>query len=301
MPDTSRKYLDATTLSKIGRLEMRARLVVEGFISGLHKSPYHGFSVEFAQHREYSFGDDLKHLDWKVLGRTGRLYIKQYEEETNLRCHMLLDTSESMAYGGVKRRSKLEYACYLVASLTHLLLRQQDAAGLTLFDSAIRRTVPASASPAQMRAILTELATITPHERTDMSGIFHELAERVKRRGLVVLVSDLFDSAENILQGLAHFRHSRHEVVVFHVLDRDELTFPFKELTRFEGLEEFPELMTDPRSLRQAYLAEVESFVSRIKRGCLNRRIDYVQLDTSTPLDVALAAYLATRASTRTK
>jgi uncharacterized protein (DUF58 family) len=300
-PAAARKYLDPRTLSKASRLEMRARLVVEGYISGMHRSPYRGFSVEFAQHREYSPGDDLKHLDWKVFGRNDRYYIKEYEEETNLRCHVLLDTSESMNYSSPGNMTKLEYGCYIAATLSYMLLRQQDAVGLTLFDNAIKRMVPSSASPAQLRTVLYELCQIIPEKKTDMSLLFHDLAERVKRRGLVVLISDLFDSAENILRGLQHFRHKRHEVIVFHVLDDTEMKFPFRDMTKFIGLESWPELIVDPPALRRAYLEEYETFASTMRKGCLNMRIDYVPMNTSHPLDVALTAYLATRASTRTK
>jgi uncharacterized protein (DUF58 family) len=300
-PAAARKYLDPRTLSKASRLEMRARLVVEGYISGMHRSPYRGFSVEFAQHREYSPGDDLKHLDWKVYGRSDRYCIKEYEEETNLRCHVLMDTSESMNYASPGNMTKLEYGCYIAATLSYMLLRQQDAVGLTLFDNAIKRMVPSSASPAQLRTVLYELCQITPEKKTDMSLLFHDLAERVKRRGLVVLISDLFDSAENILRGLQHFRHKRHEVIVFHVLDDAEMKFPFKDMTKFVGLENWPELIVDPPALRRAYLEEYENFASAMRKGCLNMRIDYVPMNTSLPLDVALTAYLATRASTRTK
>ena len=300
-PAMARKYLDPRTLSKASRLEVRARLVVEGYISGMHRSPYRGFSVEFAQHREYSAGDDLKHLDWKVFGRNDRYYIKEYEEETNLRCHILLDSSESMNYASPGSMTKLEYGCYIAATLSYMLLRQQDAVGLTVFDNAIKKMVPSSASPAQLRTVLYELCQITPEKKTDMSLLFHDLAERVKRRGLVILISDLFDSAENILRGLQHFRHKRHEVIVFHVLDDTEMKFPFKDMTKFLGLESWPELIVDPPSLRRAYVEEYEGFVAAMKKGCLNTRIDYAVMNTSQPLDVALTAYLATRASTRTK
>ena len=295
------KYLDPKVLARISRLDIKARLVVEGFISGLHKSPFHGFSVEFAQHREYSPGDDLKHLDWKVYGRSDRYCIKEYEEETNLRCHILLDTSESMNYASPGQMTKLEYGCYIAATLSYMLLRQQDAVGLTTFDNAIKKMVPSSASPAQLRTVLYELCQIAPEKKTDMSLLFHDLAERVKRRGLVVLISDLFDSAENILRCLQHFRHKRHEVIVFHVLDDAEMKFPFKDMTKFVGLENWPELIIDPPALRRAYLEEYENFAAAMRKGCLNMRIDYVPMNTSLPLDVAITAYLATRASTRTK
>src|SRR3990172_601697 len=191
MPTELSKYLDPKTLTKIQGLDLKARLIVEGYISGKHKSPYHGFSVEFAEHREYTPGDDLKHLDWKVLGKTDRLYIKQYEEETNLRSYLLVDTSESMKYASPGNISKLEYALYIAASLTYMLVRQQDSVGLVLFDNAVKKFVPASSSPAHLRLILHELTQIVPEQRTDTGMIFHDLAERIKRKGLVVILSDL--------------------------------------------------------------------------------------------------------------
>jgi uncharacterized protein (DUF58 family) len=288
------KYLDPKTLAKIGRLDLIARLVVEGYISGLHRSPYHGFSVEFADHREYVPGDDIKHLDWRTLAKTDRYYIKQYEEETNLRSTLVLDTSESMKYGsGVV--SKLEYGCFVAASLAYMLIQQQDSVGLALFDSAVQRFIPPRTSPAHLKLLLHELNSIVPKAKTSMDLIFHDVAERIHKRGLVVVISDLFDDPETILMGLRHFRHNRHEVVVFHVLDEYELEFPFDDTTLFDGLEGFGEVLTEPRSLRNTYLQEVKEFVTAMKRGCRQHEIDYVQMSTATPLDVALSAYLASR------
>jgi uncharacterized protein (DUF58 family) len=257
--------------------------------------------VEFAQHREYVPGDDLKHMDWRVYGRQDRYYIKEYEEETNLRCHILLDTSESMNYSFGGAMTKLEYGCHIAATLSYMLLRQQDSVGLVLFDNHIKRMVPASASPAQMRTLLAELAQIVPEKRTDMGLLFHDLAERINRRGMIILISDLFDDPQKILTGLQHFRHKRHEVLVFHVLDDAEQRFHFKDMTKFIGLEEWPELIADPPALRRGYLEEVEKFTHAMRRGCLNTRIDFTQMNTSQPLDVALSAFLAHRASTRSK
>jgi len=299
--DATRKYLDNKTVGKASRLEIRARLIVEGYISGMHRSPYHGFSVEFAQHREYVYGDDLKHLDWKVFGRNDRYYIKEYEEETNLRCNILLDTSESMNYSSGKSMTKLEYGCYIAATLAYMLLKQQDSVGLTLFDNAIKKMIPSSASPAQLRTVLYELSQIVPEKKTDMNLLFHDLAERIHRRGLIVLISDLFDDPAHILNGLQHFRHKRHEVLVFHLLDDAEIRFPFRDMTKFIGLENWPELVVDPPALRKGYLDEYEEFTRTMKKGCLNTRIDFVQMNTSHPLDVALTAYLAHRANTRSK
>jgi uncharacterized protein (DUF58 family) len=298
---TLSKYLDPKTLTKIQGLDLKARLIVEGFISGLHRSPYHGFSVEFAQHREYAPGDDLKHLDWKVLGKTDRLYIKQYEEETNLRAYLLLDTSESMKYASPGSIPKLEYACYIAACLSYLLIKQRDSVGLVLFDNSIKKFVPASASPAHLRLLLHELGQAVPEARTDTGTIFHDLAERIRRKGLVVILSDLFDDPEKLLFGLQHFRHKRHEVIVFHLLDDFESRFPFEQMTLFEGYEGWEELLCDPRSLRKGYLDEYGAFVDKMKRGCRNNKIDFVPINTRNPLDVVLSAYLANRLTSRSK
>lgn len=301
MASEQTKYLDPKTLSKISGLDLKARLIVEGYISGLHRSPYHGFSVEFAEHREYAPGDDLKHLDWKVLGKTDRLYIKQYEEETNLRSYFLLDTSESMKYASPGRMSKLDYACSLVAALSYLLIRQQDSVGLVFFDNEVKRFLPASASPAHLRAVLHEMNRIVPAERTDTGGLFHDLAERINRKGLVVVLSDLFDDPEKILFGLQHFRHRRHEVIVFQILDDMEINFPFENLTEFAGYESWPKLLCDPRQLRKGYLEEYERLTRLLKRGCRNNKIDFVQVNTKNPLDVVLSAYLSARRNSKFK
>lgn len=295
------KYLDPKTLTKIGNLDLKARLIVEGYISGMHKSPYHGFSVEFAEHREYTPGDDLKHLDWKVFGKSDRFYIKQYEEETNLRSYILLDTSESMKYASPGHISKLEYACYIAASLGYMLIQQQDSVGLVLFDNKIKRFVPASASPAHLRLLLHELSQVAPEQRTETGTIFHDLAERIKRKGLVVILSDLFDDPDKLLFGLQHFRHRRHEVIVFQILDAFETDFPFDNMTLFEGFEGWQELLCDPRNLRKGYLEEYHSFTEKMKRGCRNNKIDFVPVCTKHPLDVVLSAYLAARANVRAK
>jgi uncharacterized protein (DUF58 family) len=295
------KYLDPKTLTKIGNLDLKARLIVEGYISGQHKSPYHGFSVEFAEHREYTPGDDLKHLDWKVFAKSDRFYIKQYEEETNLRSYILMDTSESMKYASPGNISKLEYASYIAASLSYMLIRQQDSVGMVLFDSKVKRFVPASASPAHLRLLLHELGQIVPEQRTDTGTIFHDLAERIKRKGLIVILSDLFDDPEKLLFGLQHFRHRRHEVVVFQILDDFELNFPFNDMMLFEGYEGWQELLCDPRTLRKGYMEEYTAFTEKMKRGCRNNKIDFVPVCTKHPLDVVLSAYLAARANCRAK
>lgn len=301
MADAARlKYLDAKILNNIRNLDLKARQIMEGFVAGMHKSPYRGFSVEFAQHREYSQGDDLKHLDWKVFGRTDRLFLKEYELETNLRCHILLDTSESMEYKS-GNTSKLELACYIAASLGYLIIHQQDAVGLVCFDKEAKRPLPPGSNPAHMRAILTELAGTEPKQKTDIAAVFHAMAERLKHKGMIIVISDLFDQPTNVLRGLQHLRHRKHDVIVFHVMDEHEVTFPFKRMTLFEGLEEYPEVLCDPPSLRKEYLEEVNKYTTAIKRGCMHDQIDYEQITTNQPLDVALSKYLAARLGTRVK
>jgi uncharacterized protein (DUF58 family) len=302
----SRKYLDPKVLTKLSRLELKARLIVEGFISGLHRSPFRGFSVEFAEHREYVPGDDIRHVDWKVYGRSDRYYIKQYEEETNLKAHILVDVSESMAYpalpGGSpapgEGPSKFEYASWVAASLAHLVLRQRDAVGLTLFDDRVRRSVPPSSSPGHLGSIVAALENPGLAEKTNAGSVLHEFADRLKRKGLVIIISDLFDDIERVKRGLRHLRHRGHEVIVFHILAHDELVFPFERLTLFEGLEGLPEKLAHPRTLRDAYLAELEAYLSAVRRACRDDRIDYVRIDTESKLDVALSSYLAARSST---
>jgi len=300
MADVTHKFLDPKVLNKITRLDLKARHIVEGFMGGMHKSPFHGFSVEFAEHREYTPGDDLKHLDWKVFGRTDRLYIKEYELETNLRSHILLDTSESMDYGS-KETTKLELASHIAASMAYLILRQQDSVGMVCFDKEVKTFIPTSSSMGHLRPILGTLASSTAQNKTDLGVVLNTLAERIQRRGLIILISDLFDKPETILKSLQHFSHKRHDVIVFHVLDEYELTFPFERMTLFEGLEEYPKQLVDPRSLRKAYLEEVNKFCEEIRKGCVKQMVDYVRISTDQDLDVELTKYLAGRLSIRGK
>ena len=288
------KYLDPQILARLSGLDLKARLIVEGYVSGLHKSPYHGFSIEFAQHREYAPGDDIRHVDWKVFGRTDKYYLKQYEEETNMVCYLLVDSSESMQYRSGST-SKYEYACYIAASLAHLILRQRDSAGLVLFDNQVRRFMRAGGQPSHLKTLLNELEQAQPRAKTHIAPIFNDLAERIRKRSLIMVISDLFDDPDAIVQGLKHFRHRRHDLIVFHVLDRAELEFPFQQTTLFKGLEGWPDALTEPRALRRAYLAEINAFVSQLKKGCRTNNIDYVGLHTEMPLDVALSSYLAGR------
>jgi uncharacterized protein (DUF58 family) len=294
MPDDPQKYLDPLVLAKVRSLELKARLIVEGYLSGMHKSPYHGFSVEFAQHREYVPGDDIKHIDWKVYGRTGRFYLKQYEEETNLVLWILLDTSESMRYGSGPV-TKYDYACMTAAALAYLTIHQADSVGFVTFDSQVRSFFKPSSQPSHLKEMVHQMNKGCGGEKTSLAPIFHDLAERITRRSILVLLSDLFDEPATILAGLKHLRYKRHEVAVMNVMDAAELKFPFQETTLFRGLEEYPELLTDPRSLRDGYLAEVNGFLTEMQHGCRNLNVDFVPLRTDQNLGVALSSYLAHR------
>lgn len=291
------QYLDPRVLAKITRLDLQARLVVEGFVSGLHRSPFHGFSVEFASHREYVPGDDIKHIDWKVQARTDRYYIKQYEEETNLKATFLVDASESMHYGSesLNGMTKYRYAAATAASLAMLLLRQQDAVGLAVFDQELRSYLPAVAHPNQIKPFVHALATNKPKRKTALQDICNSLAEKLPRRGLVCVISDLFVDADGLMQGLGHLCHQGHEVMVLHIMDQDELTFPFQGNTMFDGLEMDRRMLADPRALRQGYLDAMEAFCGDIRRRCVTSRIDYKRISTADHLDAVLAAFLASR------
>ena len=289
-----RRFLNPEVVSKLSNIDLKARLVVEGFITGLHKSPYHGFSVEFAEHRQYMPGDSTRHIDWKVYAKSDRYYVKEYEEETNLKSYVLLDASGSMGYRS-NGLAKLEYGSYLSAALTYLMLTQRDAVGLAVFDAHIRRYIAPSSVMSHLNVVLKALSGVEASQATNVSATFHQLAERIKRRGLIIVISDLFDDPDKILLGLKHFRHRRHDVILMHVLDADELEFPLRRITLLEGLEQLPNVLVEPRSLRRAYLQEFEGYVRRLKKGCRMHRIDYVQMRTDRSLELALSSYLSSR------
>jgi uncharacterized protein (DUF58 family) len=293
--ETGYRYLEPAALARVKNLTLVARGVVEGSISGLHASPFKGFSVEFAEHREYTAGDDPRHLDYKMLARTERLYIKQYEEETNMRVQVLLDTSGSMGYSYDGKITKLQYGSYLTAILSYLMTRQQDLVGLTTFDTEIRLDMPARSSPRHFNEMMRQLERIEPGRKTGIAEVLHKLANRFKRRCLIVLISDLYDEPEELMRALHHFRHRRHEVIVFHVFDKAEIDFPFRDVTSFHDLETGERIQVDPGSVRDAYVAEVEQFIETYRRSCAETRIDYVMTDTSTPYDFMLSRYLAKR------
>lgn len=299
--ETKKNYLDPETLDKIKRLDVRARLVVEGFVTGQHRSPYNGFAIEFAAHREYSPGDDLRHIDWKVWSKTDRLYIKEYEEETNLKCHILVDCSKSMRYGEKTGWSKFDYASTAAASLGFMMQQQQDSVGLVMFSNQIDKTLKSSSHPSHLKLILHELEQAEPENKTDVADPFLQLASQLSSRGMVVLFSDLFLDPEELGKSLQQFRLRRHEVIVFHVMHHDELEFPFQENTLFRGIEIDAQLHTEPRALRQSYMEAVDRYMKRVKKVCGAAGIDHVLLDTSKSLGGVLASYLNFRAKSRRK
>jgi uncharacterized protein (DUF58 family) len=294
MTSASKRSLQPELIKRIGRLEVRARHIVEGLLSGMHRSPYFGQSVEFLQHRQYVAGDDLRHVDWKVWGKQDRLYVKQYEEDTNLRACLLVDLSASMAYGNGSL-TKCDYACTAAAALAYLLLRQQDAVGCVAFDESIRHMVPFRTSTGHLTTIARALSVAEPHDTTEISSVLTQVAENYPRRGMMVLLSDLLVDPEDLLRGLRLLRQRGHDVLVLHVLDDDELDFPFAGPARFEGLESDEHLSCNPRALRQGYLDALEEFLAAVRRGCARDRVDYALVRTSEPLDAALVAFLSHR------
>jgi uncharacterized protein (DUF58 family) len=293
--DESPRYLDPRTLASLQGLDLQARAAVEGYVAGLHRSPFHGFSVEFAQHREYVAGDDIRHVDWKVWSKTDKLYLKQYEEETNLLAYLLLDTSESMGYASGDNVTKLQYAKFVAAALSYLVLQQQDSVGLATFDDKVERYLRPSGQPSHLKELIGLMDVSPAAAKSDVGAIFNDLAERFRKRGVVIVLSDLFDEPSRIVAGLKHFRHRRHDVIVFHILDPAELDFPFRSTTLFKGLEGLGDLLVEPAGLRRAYQAEIQAFCDGLRKGCQAANIDYVLLRTDQELDLALSTYLATR------
>jgi uncharacterized protein (DUF58 family) len=288
------KFFDPDGLSRLGNLELVARQVVEGFLTGRHRSPYHGFSVEYLDHRPYVPGDELRSLDWKILARTDKYHVKLFQDETNLRATILLDCSRSMAFRSGKV-NKLQWGSYLAAALTHLLLRQNDAVGLVLFDKTVRTYLPPKARPTQFRRVLDLLEPEPAANDTDVGSVLHDVAERIRRRGLVVVVSDLIDDVEKVANGLQHFRHNGHEVLVFHTMDDAELTFPYDRLTRFQDMEGAGRVVANAKAVRSGYLARIQQFLEGVKAACFERDISYLLANTSEGYDHFLAAYLEKR------
>jgi uncharacterized protein (DUF58 family) len=288
------RFLDPATVARLGTIDLKARTIVEGFLTGLHRSPFKGFSVEFAEYRQYLPGDDLATLDWKIYARTDRHVVKKFEEETNLDCHLLLDISRSMGYGS-RGVTKLEYASFLTGALAYLMNRQRDAVGLLTFDNRIQAMLPASARPGHLRAVLMALERVALGATTDVAKPLKTLVEAIRKRGLVVLVSDLMDDASRIIDGLKHFRYRGTDVIVFHVLDPDEIAFPFERAARFRDMETAEEVMAVPSAIGDSYRGRMQALITLFRSELGLNGIDYCLLETSQPLEMGLLSYLQTR------
>ncbi|MBC8384808.1 MAG: DUF58 domain-containing protein [Candidatus Cloacimonetes bacterium] len=290
----NKTYLTEEFVATINRFNLRARLIVEGFIIGLHKSPYHGFSVEFSDHRQYNPGDSIRNIDWKVLAKTNRYYIKRYEEETNLKSYIIVDHSNSMGYSSQKI-SKLEYAKAFASALTYLMIRQQDAVGLLTYTNKITKYIPPRSMKTYLNVIYKELFDLQPAEATQTAEILHSLADRIKKRGLIILISDLIDDPAKILQGLQHFRHQKHEVILFHIQDKQELDFNFKNETEFVDSETGEKITVNPWQIRKDYQKSYEKNQIFLKTKCHESFIEYNPITTATPFEKNLLQYLIKR------
>jgi uncharacterized protein (DUF58 family) len=296
------KYLDPHTLARISSLDLRARLIVEGLMTGMHRSPYQGISVEFAQHRPYVAGDDIRHVDWKVFGKTDKIYLKQYQEETNLHLICVVDASESMAFSSITSDkatwSKYDHATAIAASLSYMAIQQQDSVGLAVFDNDLKHYIKPSNAPAQWKIITQDLTMVPRLKKTNTGRILDQLAEKLRHRSLIVILSDFFDDMESIKKGLRHLRYKKHEVMAFQVLDPAEITFPFEDATLFKGLEQMGELLTEPRALREGYIQQLETFTDELRKMCRGMHADFVRMNSGESLDVALSGFLAGRSAT---
>ena len=288
------QYLPNESISKLENLQIKAKKVVEGFIVGLHKSPFHGFSVEFSDHRAYGNGDELKHIDWKLWAKTDRFFIKRYEEETNLKAFIIVDQSRSMKYSSLSI-SKMEYSKVLAASLSYLLIKNQDAVGMYSFNTRIKKSIPAKSTKGHLNILLSEMERMQPTNKTNIADVLHQCAEKTNKKGLIILISDLMDDQNKVMMGLKHFLHKGHEVIVFHILDPKEIEFDFKERTRFVDLETKQTIITDPRSIRKQYKEKIQQIKKFYSNNCGKYKIDYVPLSTAEPVGVALKEYLSRR------
>lgn len=295
MATERQNYFDPLVLAKISKMSLRARYVVEGMLSGMHKSPYRGYSVEFAEHREYAPGDEIRRIDWKAYGKFDRYFVKEYEEETNLRATIFLDASASMGYGS-QELSKFDYGCYLAASLAYLMLRQGDHVGLVTFGADVQRYIPPRSGLGHLQALMQQLEATEPHGETHLDQSLRDIAGKITKRGMILVISDLFDNPESVLRTLKFFRHRRNEVMVFHILDQNELEFPFDRLTVFEDIEDTnARVLAEPKIIRDAYLQQIQTFIEDYRQTCRREMIDYNCFPTTTPLDIALTRYLARR------
>lgn len=300
MPKPSNILLDPLAIQRAESLGLHARFIVEGYMAGEHKSPFRGFAIEFTQHREYVPGDDTRHLDWKVLGRTDRYYLKQYEQETNYVAHILLDGSESMKYGSGSI-TKLQYGKMMAACLSYLILHQRDAVSVGVFDTEMRGHIPRTGNLASIHNIMSILAGFNPTAQTSIGSVLHEVAGQIRRKGIAILISDLFDDEERILDGIQHLRFGGNEVIVFHTMDPFELDFPFNGMVEFDGLENPEKILTRPREIRKSYLKEVQAFQTRIREGCERNNVHYTLVNTGHALNEVLSGYLAFRMRTTTR
>ncbi len=298
-PRSVEQYLKPDVIQQVRRLDLKARFIVEGFISGLHDSPYYGFSSEFSEHRKYTVGDDLKHIDWNVYARTDKLYVKRFEAETNLDCNILLDASESMAYSHGGTLSKLEYATYMAAALGYMMIHQQDNLGLITFDEDLTNIVPARSKRSHLVAVLGVLAASQRHRRSRLSACLHRAARALRQRGLVILFSDLLPVAEDdqqrVLDALRHLKYKGHDVICFQILDHAEVAFPFDGPAVFVDVETNQTLRADARALAESYRREVNAFIGNYRNACLEEGIDFVQVDTDRSFDAVLLSYLRAR------
>jgi len=292
------KYYDPRKLARVKNLQLLARTVVEGYISGLHRSPFKGYSAEFAEYREYLPGDDLKHFDWKVFARSDKRYVRQYEEETNLTCTVLLDASGSMAFGQDGLR-KFDYGCFLAAALSYLMIQQRDQVGLVVFGEDVRQRIPPRNSPGHLKNVLEQLESVEPEGETGIGRVLHAIADSIRRRGLIIVISDLIDEQDAVMNALSHFRHDRSEVIVFNVFDPAERTLPFDGLVEFLDLETGRKMQVRADVIRDEYRSKFDEFVGRYREGCAAARIDYQLVTTDVPFELMLAAYLDRRQRSR--
>ena len=289
------QYLRPDVIQQVVRLDLKARFIVEGFLSGLHASPFQGFSVEFSEHRKYVPGDDIRQIDWGVYAKTDRYYIKKYQAETNLDAYLLVDCSASMAYSAGGRMSKMDYAICLAAALGYMMVHQQDSVGLVTFDEKIRAFLPAKSKRSHLMSILTTLAQTKPSARTNLAEALHDVANRVKKRGLIILLSDLLAGQEEVIKALHHLKYRGHDMIIFQVLDHSELTFDFEGQVRFEEPETHEELEADPQAIRASYLQELAAFIDEYKRQCQSVRADFITVDNAMTFDKALIEFLSQR------
>ena len=290
----SGNLLSNESLSNLENLHIKAKKVVEGFIVGLHRSPYHGFSVEFSDHRPYGLGDEVRHIDWKLWGKTDRFFVKRYEEETNLKAHLLIDCSQSMSFG-CNNINKLEYAKILGASLSYMLIKNQDAVGFYAFDSKVRKIIQPKSTKGHLNTILSEMVKLQAANKTNIAQAIHECADKTYKKGLVIVISDLLDDEHKILTSLKHLLYKGHEVIVFHILDNEEINLDFNERVKFIDLENKNSIIADARQLKKIYKQKISKFIDFYKENCFKKKIDYVNITTNQSLDVALSEYILKR------